>query len=212
MRTDHSYSTPPPIYPLTNHAGNHWGLAQELIPAGARWLQIRDKGRLADARLLEQLDRIQDLAKRHDARILINDRVDLALLAGAAGVHLGQDDVPVSRARQILGPEALVGLSTHNLDQFKQACQEPVNYIAVGPVFPTRSKADAEPVLGLSFLELARGLTELPLVAVGGINLERAEQVWRLGIESVAVLSDIVQHVSPRRRFQQYLELAKERS
>lgn len=202
---------PPPIYPLTSSLdGDHWALARELIAGGAGWLQVRDKGHLDDSALLQQLDRIQQLANRHGACLLVNDRIDLAMLSGAAGVHLGQDDVPVSRAREVLGKEAIIGLSTHTLEQFHKACHEPVDYIAVGPIFPTRSKENSEGVLGLSFLERVRRSSDLPLVGIGGVNPERARQIWQLGVESVAVLSDIVQHVSPRRRLQEYLELAKE--
>ncbi len=200
---------PPRIYPLTaNLAGDHTMLARELLEGGASWLQVRDKSQLSDRELLRQLERIQKTASAFGASILVNDRVDLALASGASGVHLGQQDMPPEQARDLLCTDRILGLSTHNLGQFKDACRQPVDYIAVGPIFRTRTKSGACPPLGLEFLRRVRTLTDRPLVAIGGIDLGRAEQVWSLGIESVAVVSDIVQHESPRQRLQQYLELA----
>jgi len=205
-----SFQPPPPIYPLTaNLAGDHTVLAQELLKGGATWIQIRDKSQLPDRELLRQLEEIQRTACRFGASIVVNDRADLALATGAAGVHLGQQDLPPARARDLLGQDRIVGLSTHNLEQFKDACRQPVDYVAVGPIFETGTKPGTSSPLGLEFLRQIRQLTDRPLVAIGGINLDRAREVWSLGIESVAVVSDIVQHESPRQRLSQYLELAR---
>jgi len=122
----------------------------------------------------------------------VNDRPDIALLAGADGVHLGQEDLPPRDARRTLPASTLLGLSTHDAGQVEAAAEEPVDYIAIGPVFPTRTKADARPTVGLAGVRSARARTRLPLVAIGGITADNARAVIEAGADGVAVLSAVL--------------------
>ncbi len=166
----------------------HEEIVQMLLAAGARWIQLRDKD--ASAReLLDAARKCLPLARAAEARLMINDRVDVALTADADGVHLGQEDLSVEEAREILGEEKIIGISTHSLDQFRAALETSANYIAVGPVFPTKTKENPAPVVGLDLVREARKLTDRPIVAIGGITLERAAEVIDAGANSVAVIS-----------------------
>jgi len=129
------------------------------------------------------------------ARLIVNDRVDVARLAGAAGVHLGQDDLPASAARGLLPDKAVIGLSTHSAAQVRQARQQPIDYLAIGPVFSTQTKRPPDPEVGLAGVREAAGLAavyQLPVVAIGGITLETAPAVIEAGATSVAVISDLL--------------------
>jgi thiamine-phosphate pyrophosphorylase len=141
-------------------------------------------------------------------RLIVNDRADIAVLTGAGGVHVGQEDLPVSAARSVVGPDRWVGFSTHTLDQVRQADAASADYIAFGPIFPTTTKQAADPIVGVEGLKRARALTSKPLVAIGGIRLENAEELWRAGADSLAVARDVVSHPDPPARARQYLELA----
>jgi thiamine-phosphate pyrophosphorylase len=135
----------------------------------------------------------------------VNDRPDVAALAGAGGVHVGQDDLEVESARRVIGPEKWVGISTHNLRQFQEAASTSADYIAIGPIFSTSSKANPDPEVGVEFLRKARLLTQKPIVAIGGISLERAAEVIEAGADSVAVISGILSVPDPVERARQYL-------
>ncbi len=141
-----------------------------------------------------------------ECSLIINDRADVAALTGAAGVHLGQDDLPVAAARALLGRERIIGLSTHNQEQLEAAQALPVDYLAFGPVFATTTKPDTEPVVGLDRLRELRRRTNKPLVAIGGITTENAASVLAAGADSVAVISgwlaaeDIPQRLEEFRR------------
>jgi thiamine-phosphate diphosphorylase len=125
--------------------------------------------------------------------LIVNDRVDIAMALGADGVHLGQDDLPPLEARRLLPPGGIIGVSTHSVEQAADAIKLPVDYIAAGPIFPTTSKADHEPVVGLEGLEKIREATgKLPLVAIGGITLENCRDVFSAGADSVAMISALV--------------------
>jgi thiamine-phosphate pyrophosphorylase len=158
-----------------------------LVEAGVGWVQLRSK-QASSASLLEETVRLLEVLPE-DRRLVVNDRADVALLAGAAGVHVGQEDLPAARARAFLGPGKLIGLSTHNLRQVEEARAEPVDYLAFGPIFPTTTKPDTEPVVGLEGLREARRLTGKPLVAIGGITVENAAAVLAAGADAVAVIS-----------------------
>ncbi|MFQ5739751.1 MAG: thiamine phosphate synthase [Acidobacteriota bacterium] len=175
---------------------------------GARWVQIREKVS-ADADLYRQLVRIREVCRLAGARFIVNDRVDLALASGADGVHLGQNDLPVEAARRILGPGAIIGLSTHNRAQFESAQGERVDYIAVGPIYPTATKETGYAPLGSTLLLELRAKSCHPLVAIGGINLGNVANVWRSGADSAAVISDIVNDPDPAGRVRQYLKQAE---
>jgi len=132
-------------------------------------------------------------AKQYGVQLIINDRVDIALATGADGVHLGQDDLPPEVARKLLGPQAIIGYSTHNVDQAISATKLPIDYLAIGPIFSTTTKSDTAPVLGLDGLRAARAAVGgFPLVAIGGISLNNARDVIDAGADSVAVISALL--------------------
>jgi thiamine-phosphate pyrophosphorylase len=167
-------------------------LAEALFAGGARLVQVRNKK--AGAReFLSQVERILSFAPP-DGRVVVNDRVDVALLAGAAGVHLGQTDLPPAAARQILGPGRIIGFSTHNLEQAVEADSLPVDYIAVGPVFETSTKDNPDPVVGVEQLAIICRAVKKPVVAIGGITLDNAKAALSAGATSVAVIRDLLAH------------------
>ncbi len=144
--------------------------------------------------------------------LIINDRLDIALAAGADGVHLGQADLPVEVARKLLGPKAIIGLSVKNFEQLQQAKNLPVDYLAISPVFPTPTKTDTGPAWGLEGLAQARRLTGRPLVGIGGINETNAFQVIRAGADGIAVVSAICASHDPEqasRKLRQIIEQAR---
>jgi thiamine-phosphate pyrophosphorylase len=179
--------------------------AQELAAAGVRLMQYRDKS--ASARDLLQTSReLVSSLKPRGVSVVVNDRPDVAALAGAAGVHVGQQDLEPERARAVVGKEIWIGVSTHNLDQFRRAAATSADYIAVGPIFLTTSKQNPDPVVGLEFVRQVRTLTDKPIVAIGGITLERAASVIAAGADSVAVIRDVVCAVKPGERARRFLE------
>ena len=179
---------------------------KKLMGAGACLFQYRNK--TAPAReLLAAAQALNVTVRQEGGTFLVNDRPDIAWLAGASGVHVGQEDLELAAARTIVGPEALAGISTHNLEQFSTAAQTDADYIALGPIFPTQSKTNPDPVVGLGLIREARKLTTKPIVAIGGITLERATDVIRAGANSVAIISDILAARHPAARVQQYLEI-----
>ena len=161
------------------------------------------------AEFLATASAVVQLARRHQARVIINDRADIARLAGADGVHVGQEDLTPAAVRAILGDTAIVGLSTHSVEQIDLAVLEPVTYIAVGPVFGTTTKATGYEQVGLDMVrEAARRASArgLPLVAIGGITLENAISVLQAGAASVAVISDLLATGDPEARVRAYVE------
>lgn len=180
-----------------------------LAKSGVELIQYRNK-RISSRRLFEISRDLASLFRGTRVRFIVNDRPDVAVLAGAGGVHVGQEDLPVEEARAICGPARWVGVSTHAADQVRAAEQTSADYIAVGPIFPTSTKENPDPVVGLDLLREARGLVRKPLVAIGGITLERAEEVYRAGADSLAVASDLVCAADPATRARQFLERAAE--
>jgi thiamine-phosphate pyrophosphorylase len=162
-----------------------------LISGGACWIQIREK-QLPDEELIVQVEDAIQVAKPAGVKILINDRVGVALKTKADGIHLGQEDFPVEEARALL-PHAIIGFSTHNLTQASSANSLAADYISIGPIFPTRTKTE-NPSVGIDVLRRVRREVSKPLVAVGGITLENVLQVWDAGADSVAVVSDIMKY------------------
>jgi thiamine-phosphate diphosphorylase len=181
----------PKLYAITDcQLSNctHEEMVKIMIAGGARLIQLRDK----EASAREMLDATRACLKHARAAgvtLIINDRVDVALTSDADGVHLGQEDLPVEEAREILGDDKIIGVSTHSLDQFRAALETSANYIAVGPIFPTRTKENANPVIGLELVREVKALADRPVVAIGGINVERAPEVIAAGADSVAVIS-----------------------
>jgi thiamine-phosphate pyrophosphorylase len=196
-------------------AGAGWGLLDltcAFLAGGARLLQLRVK-HAPGAVFLETASAVVRLAHAAGATVIVNDRADLARLAGADGVHLGQDDLAPAAARLILGPDAIVGLSTHTAEQVTAACAAPVTYVAIGPVFDTMTKATGHRAIGIDGVRAAARETTrcgLPLVAIGGMTLERAADVRRAGAASVAVIGDLLRSGDPERRVRQFLERLNE--
>jgi thiamine-phosphate pyrophosphorylase len=183
-------------------------LVRALSEAGVGLIQLRDKHASA-ASIYAQIKELLDSASRPGTRLIVNDRPDIAAITGAGGVHVGQDDLPVEEARAICGPSKWVGVSTHNLDQVRQADRTSADYIAVGPIFPTTTKAKPDPVVGVQFLRAARRLTPKPLVAIGGITAASAEGAYRAGADSVAVIRDLVLAPDTAARVREYLAAAR---
>jgi thiamine-phosphate pyrophosphorylase len=199
----------PPLYVILDAAllpNDPVEFEKRLMEAGARLFQYRNK--TAPAReVLQASQALGITARQEGSSFVLNDRPDIARLAWANGVHVGQDDLDVAEARAIVGSDAIVGISTHNIEQFKAAADTDADYIAVGPVFETRSKEKPDPVVGLELIREARKLTSKPIVAIGGITLERAAEVIAAGADSVAVISDILAAKNPAARVKQYLEI-----
>jgi thiamine-phosphate pyrophosphorylase len=192
---------------VATHAG--WApldLACAYLDGGARLLQLRAK-QLASGPLLKLCDGIVQAAARYNASIIVNDRADLAVLANASGVHVGQEDLAPADARQLLGPAAIVGLSTHTVAQIEAAVREPISYLAVGPVFGTRTKDTGYSAVGLHLVATAARLAgSIPVVAIGGITLETASSVLDAGARSVAVIGDLLTRGTPQTRVAAYLQ------
>ena len=185
--------------------------AQKLMDAGVKLLQYRAKNTAARELWAESRE-IADSARQAKCAFIVNDRPDVAYLVGATGVHVGQDDLDVQQARQVIGPDRWVGISTHSLEQFEKAAASSADYIAVGPVFQTGSKANPDPVVGAELLRRVRALTEKPIVAIGGITLDRAADMLAAGADSVAVISGILKAKAPAaaaREFIRRLDAAK---
>ena len=182
-------------------------LAAAYLQGGAMFLQIRAKT-AASGRLLDLAASIVAMARASGAMVIVNDRADIARLAGAGGVHLGQDDLAPADVRSIVGDHAIVGLSTHTTAHMERAVQQPVTYVAIGPVFGSTSKATGYGAIGLDAVRSAAACARtagLPLVAIGGITLERAAAVIEAGAASVAVISDLLATADPEGRTREYL-------
>lgn len=181
------------VYPLTDRQISGLSHAEQVIElseSGARVIQLREKD-LSAREFFEEANAAVAVARERGVKIIINDRVDIALALKADGVHLGQDDMPVEAARRILGPTAIIGFSTHNLEQAKHAAQMPVDYVALGPIFSTRTKNTVNPVLGVSGLRETREVLEVPLVAIGGISAASGRQLLDAGADAVAVIGEL---------------------
>lgn len=185
----------PKVYPITdtNLSGlSHAEQIDRLIAGGATLIQLRDK-HAAPRDFYRRAEAALQIARKHDVRLIINDRVDVALALGADGVHLGQTDMPVEAARRLLGERVIVGISTHNLEQAKLAANMPVDYVAFGPIFKTSTKENPDPIAGLEALRGVRTIVgALPVVAIGGITLANAEEAWRAGADSVSSIAALV--------------------
>jgi thiamine-phosphate pyrophosphorylase len=178
--------------------------AQELAAAGVRLLQYRNKS--ASARdLLETSRQLASSLACYRSSLVVNDRPDVAALADAAGVHVGQEDLDPEQVRAVVGEKMWVGVSTHNLEQFRRAAATSADYIALGPIFATTSKENPDPVVGLELIRQVRPLTDKPIVAIGGITLERAASVIAAGADSVAVIRDVLCAAKPGERARRYL-------
>jgi thiamine-phosphate pyrophosphorylase len=207
----------PAIYPiLDSESLDRRGLAltaaaASLLEGGAGILQIRHKAHWSRT-FFDAARDVARLCREAGADLIVNDRADFALLL-EAGLHLGQDDLPPREARRLTGPDVVIGYSSHNLEQLAAAGGEPVDYVALGPIFATGSKRNPDPVLGLEQLQHLRGLIEKPLVAIGGITLENAAPVFGAGADSIAIISGLFPDSSSaqslRIRMEAWIALAK---
>jgi thiamine-phosphate pyrophosphorylase len=185
----------PKIYPITDisiSGLSHVEQIRRLIEGGAGVIQLREKN-ASPREFYESAKEALALAVEKNVRVIINDRADLAFVLQAGGVHLGHDDLPPQAARELLGKTGVIGFSTHSVEQALEAVKLPIDYIAVGPVFATRTKQNPEPSIGLEGVRaVRRAIGNFPLVAIGGITLENAPDVFRAGADSVAVIGDLL--------------------
>ena len=202
--------TLPRFYPILDTAalercgGNLLHAAEDLLTAGARIVQLRHKGHFT-RELYSQATSIAKLCDEAGALLVMNDRADVAMLLNAA-VHVGQDDLQPADIRAIAGADRVVGFSTHNEAQLRAAADEPINYVALGPIFGTVSKNNPDPRVGVEELRRLRPLAHVPLVAIGGITRETANEIWSAGADSIAVVGDLYPDV--RHRAEEWVQLA----
>ena len=200
----------PRLYPILDTASLEarefplGSAAAAFLEGGAAILQFRHKGHWSRG-VFDQAAEIARLCRNAGTLFIVDDRADIALLL-EAGLHLGQDDLPPRDARRLLGPDAVVGFSGHNIAQLRAAEDEPVNYVAFGPVFATLSKRNPDPVTGIETLKACRALVAKPLVAIGGITRETAPAVLAAGADSVAVISGLLPAELTSRSLRQRME------
>lgn len=201
----------PRIYPITDKSlarrPTHLSILRELVGGGATLVQIRDK-QTPVRELLQDLLRCTEFAEKHGVLLVIDDRCDLVLCCGAAGVHLGQEDIAPEAARKLLGAKRVIGYSTHSLKQVKLAASLPVDYLGFGPVYSTSTRKDPAPVVGLRGLARACRESPQPVVAIGGIDLERIAAVLAAGAASAAVISSLMSAPHLARRMEEFLRKA----
>lgn len=185
----------PKIYPITDtrlSKISHAAQVERLADGGATFIQLREK--YASSQDFYQAARAAlEIVRRCGVKIIINDRVDIALALRCDGVHLGQDDLPPERARRILGEAAIIGFSTHNLEQAVRAVKMPIDYLAFGPVFATMTKENPDRAVGIEGLKRIRqSIGDFPLVAIGGITSENFREVLEAGADSIAVINSLI--------------------
>jgi thiamine-phosphate pyrophosphorylase len=178
--------------------------AAAFLEGGAGILQIRHKGHW-NRDVFESARQVARLCREAGAPLIVNDRADFAMLL-EAGLHVGQDDLAPGDARRLLGPGAVIGFSSHHADQLSAAGAEPVDYVAFGPVFPTASKRNPDPVVGVEQIRRCRALVEKPLVAIGGITLDNALDAIRAGADSVAVIAGLLPQTATARSLRERME------
>jgi thiamine-phosphate pyrophosphorylase len=183
------------IYPITDTRISNLSLAEQVerfIEGGAVIIQLREKY-ASPNEFYEGAKKALEIARRHKVKIIINDRVDIALALKADGVHLGQTDLPPENARKILGEKAIIGFSTHNLQQALEASKLSIDYLAIGPVFTTQTKENPEKPVGVEGVKAVRkAVGDFPIVAIGGINSNNYRKVLQAGADSVAIISDLL--------------------
>jgi thiamine-phosphate pyrophosphorylase len=186
--------------------------AGALLEAGIKLVQIRWKQHWT-RETYREAETVAQLCRNGGASLIVNDRIDMAMLL-SAGAHVGQDDLPAAEARRLLGDRLVLGLSTHNEQQFAHALGSPVNYVAIGPICATASKVNPDPVVGTAVLRRLRTRSGVPVVGIGGITRENAPDVWRAGADSVAIISDLYPEsctkASVRQRAEEWVAIANE--
>lgn len=185
----------PRVYPITDVEISGISHAEQIVllaDGGASFVQLREK-KLPALDFYHHAKTAITVAVERGVRIIINDRIDIALAVGAIGVHLGQDDLPPEEARKLMGNDAIIGYSTHTVSQAIAASSLPVDYLAIGPIFKTGTKANPDPVVGLEGLRVVRkAIGDMRLVAIGGITPENAGGVVEAGADTVAVISSLL--------------------
>ncbi len=185
----------PKIYPITDtriSKLSHAEQVERLIEGGADIIQLREKY-AAPKEFYEAAKVALKIARRRNVKIIINDRVDIALALEADGVHLGQTDLPPEHARRILGKKAIIGFSTHNLQQAAKAVKLPIDYLAIGPVFSTTTKTNPEKTVGIEGVKNVReAVGDFPVVAIGGITFENYRKILQAGANSAAIVRDLL--------------------
>ncbi|MFZ5435460.1 MAG: thiamine phosphate synthase [Bacillota bacterium] len=182
-------------------------VVEESLAGGATVVQLREKD-ISTREFVKLAFRVKEVARRHGAAFIINDRVDVALAVGADGVHLGQDDMPLELARRMMGEQAVIGVSVSSVQEAKAAADGGADYLGVSAIYSTSTKTDA-PVIGLDGLSEIRKAVRLPLVAIGGIHLGNAAGVIKSGADGIAVVSAIMAAADPRRAAETLLEEVK---
>jgi thiamine-phosphate pyrophosphorylase len=204
----------PKFYPILDteisarHGIDPVTAAEQILEGGAKILQFRHKG-FFSREVFAQLEGVAKLCGEAHARFVVNDRADLAALTGAA-LHLGQDDLLPSAARKVVSAGTLIGFSTHNERQLREAAAEPADYLALGPIFGTASKHNPDPVVGIDELRRLRALTDRPLVAIGGITRANAQAVLAAGADAVAIIGDLFAEGSLRAFTQEWVALTRD--
>lgn len=203
----------PSIYPILDSSlvpfADLEKAAQAIMDGGIKIIQLRAKG-LSSREFLESALIIRRTTKERNILFIVNDRVDIALLTDADGVHLGQDDLPVKEARRILGNDKIIGCSTHNLREALEAAKLPVNYISFGPIFPTKTKKDAQAPKGIKGLSEARKAVGIPIVAIGGITETNMIHALKQGADSVAMISEILTSADVSKKINKLISIAKD--
>lgn len=166
-------------------------VVEAMLAAGVSLIQYREKEKKAGEMYAECMQ-IRKLTKNAGCSFIVNDHIDIAMLVEADGVHIGQEDLPVEKVRELLGPEKIIGLSTHSPEQYLDAVARGVDYIGVGPVFPTKTKKDVCDPVGFTYLDYVAAHHEVPFVAIGGIKLHNVGEVVQHGAECCALVSEIV--------------------
>jgi len=198
----------PKVYPITDvkiSRLSHAEQVERLAAGGATLIQLREKT-ASPREFCDDAIEAMKIARRLNVRIIINDRVDIAMAVDADGVHVGQQDLPPDNARRLLGDSRIVGFSTHSVKQAVEADRAPVDYIAIGPVFQTYTKENPHAVVGLEAITEIRRQTSKPLVAIGGITLARAPSVLEAGADSVAVISDLLSTGDISERIREFID------
>ncbi len=190
-----SFSFPSPLYAIADTLGrpelSYIDLTQQICAGGAKVLQLRLKDQAA-REFLTIAREVRTICQRCGCVLIINDRADIALAVDADGVHVGQEDLPLAAARQVLGPDKIIGVSTHDLAQATAAEREGADYIGFGPLFGTQTKATGYTARGLDQLQTIRAQVHVPIVAIGGMSAQRAPAAFNAGANAVAMISDIV--------------------
>ena len=202
----------PPIYPITDkklaRKTSHLIILKELVRGGAQLVQIRDKSTPAKE-LLYDLRQCVEFACTKGVTLIVNDRCDLVLSCGAAGVHLGQDDLPPEAARAVLGKNRIIGFSTHSIAQVRRSAGLPIEYIGFGPVYGTSTKENSSPAVGLRRLAHACKASSAPVVAIGGIGMNQVREALNAGATSAAVISALMNAADLARQMERFLKQAR---